>query len=109
MSVRLPERVGLSTAKELTFTSRQIDGATAASIGLVDRAVPDDDLDAVVEALAQEIVANSAGTNRICKALLAARGSMSRDASLVFERAMPFGRPADTASQWRGSVAGAPG
>ena len=96
MSVRLPERVGLSTAKELTFTSRQIDGATAASIGLVDRVVADDDLDGVVESLAQEIVANSAGTNRICKALLATRGSMSRDASLAFERAMPFGRPADT-------------
>ena len=96
MSVRLPERVGPSTAKELTFTSRQIDGATAASLGLVDRSVPDEDLDSVVEALALEIVANSAGTNRICKALLAMRGSMSRDAALAFERAMPFGRPTDT-------------
>jgi enoyl-CoA hydratase len=96
MSVRLPERVGPSTAKELTFTSRQLDGATAASIGLVDRSAPDDDLDSVVEELAREIVANSAGTNRICKSLLAMRGSMGRDAALAFERAMPFGRPTDT-------------
>jgi enoyl-CoA hydratase len=95
MSVRLPERVGQSTAKELTFTSRQLDGSVAASIGLVDRSVSDDDLDSVVEELAREIVANSAGTNRICKSLLAMRGSMSRDAALAFERAMPFGRPTD--------------
>lgn len=42
MSVRLPERVGRATAKELMFTSRRISGTEAAAIGLVDRAVPDD-------------------------------------------------------------------
>ena len=99
MSVRLPERVGLSRAKELMFTSRRIDGAQAARLGLVDRAVPDAELDAAVTALADEIAANSPGTNRIDKALLRARGGMSREAALLFERTEPFGRPPDMAER----------
>ena len=99
MSVRLPERVGTSRAKELMFTSRRIDGVTAVSVGLVDRCVPDDELDDVVDALAAEIVGNSSGTNRIDKALLAAGRALPRQAALTFERGRPFGRPADSAAR----------
>jgi enoyl-CoA hydratase/carnithine racemase len=99
MSVRLPERVGRSRAKELMFTSRRIDGAEAARIGLVDRCVPDPQLDGAVAALAAEIAANSPGTNRIAKALLAARDRMSRPEALAFERTEPFGRPEDMAER----------
>lgn len=95
ISVRLPERVGRSRAKELMFTSRRISGADAASIGLVDHAVPVDQLDERVDALATEIVANSWGTNRIDKALLAAGSSMERREALLHERELPFGRPDD--------------
>lgn len=95
MSVRLPERVGRSTAKELMFTSRRVTGAEAAAIGLVDRCVPDDQLDATVAALAAEIVANSAGTNRIVKRLLADRDERARSEALLHEREMPHGRPDD--------------
>jgi enoyl-CoA hydratase len=35
MTIRLPQRVGRSTARELMFTSRRIDGRTAAALGLV--------------------------------------------------------------------------
>lgn len=101
MSVRLPERVGRSTAKELMFTSRRIGGAEAARIGLVDRCVPDDELDATVAALAAEIVANSAGTNRIVKRLLADAGERTRDEALLHEREMPHGRPDDMAERMR--------
>ena len=101
MSVRLPERVGRSTAKELMFTSRRIGGAEAARIGLVDRCVPDDELDATVAALAAEIVANSAGTNRIVKRLLADGGERTRDEALLHEREMPHGRPDDMAERMR--------
>lgn len=94
MSIRLPERVGRSTAKELMFTSRRIDAATAASIGLVDRAVPDDDLDAVVESLGREVLANSAGTNTRVKALIGQRPADRGDA-LRWERTVPFGMPED--------------
>jgi len=95
MSVRLPERVGRSRAKELMFTSRRIAGDEAAAIGLVDRAVPDLELDLVVSALAAEIAQNSAGTNRIDKALIAAQGRQTRDEALLFERSLPFGLPED--------------
>ena len=99
MSVRLPERVGRSTAKELMFTSRRISGAEAAAIGLVDRCVPDDELDTTVAALAAEIVANSAGTNRIVKRLLADRHERTRAEALLHEREMPHGRPDDMADR----------
>ena len=95
MSVRLPERVGLSTAKELMFTSRRISAATAARIGLVDRVVPDSELDATVEQLAAEIITNSWGTNRIDKRLLAHASTNARQAALLHERSIPFGLPDD--------------
>lgn len=101
MSVRLPERVGPSTAKELMFTSRRIDGSTAEAIGLVDHCVPDDSLDATVDALAGEILANSRGTNRIVKQLIADRAERPRAEALRHERRLPHGFPADTAERMR--------
>ena len=95
MSVRLPERIGRSRAKELMFTSRRISGSHAATLGLVDRVCPESELDAAVAALAQEIVANSWGTNRIDKALLRSGGGMSRAEALLHERSLPFGMPKD--------------
>lgn len=95
MSVRLPERVGRSTAKEMMFTSRRIGGAEAAAIGLVDRCVADGELDSTVAALADEIVANSAGTNRIVKRLIADRNERTRVEALLHERELPHGRPDD--------------
>jgi enoyl-CoA hydratase len=99
MSVRLPERVGSARAKELMFTSRRISGVVAASYGLVDRCVADDQLDTAVSALVEEIRANSPGTNRICKQLLAAHAQTPRGLALELERAAAFGRPDDTAER----------
>ncbi|MEZ5343802.1 MAG: enoyl-CoA hydratase/isomerase family protein, partial [Acidimicrobiales bacterium] len=99
MSVRLPERVGRSTAKELMFTSRRLSGTDAAALGLVDHCVADDDLDAVVAGLAAEITANSPGTNRIVKRLIADAHERTRTEALLNERAMPHGRPADMAER----------
>jgi len=101
MSVRLPERVGRSTAKELMYTSRRIGGRDAAALGLVDRCVPDDDLDQTVGDLAAEIVANSAGTNRIVKALIADRAERTRAEALLHERALPHGTPDDMVERMR--------
>lgn len=95
MSVRLPERVGRSTAKQLMFTSRRIDGPTAAEIGLVDRSVPDDELDATISVLASEVLRNSPGTNRRVKKLIAAHDDLSRTEALLHERELPFGVPED--------------
>ena len=95
MSVRLPERIGPSRAKELMFTSRRITGAEAVALGLVDRACPEEDLDKVVSALAEEIAENSPGTNRIDKALLRDAARMTRSEALLREREMPYGMPED--------------
>ena len=95
MSIRLPERVGRSTAKELMFTSRRISGEKAELIGLVDHACAESELDASVEALAQEITENSRDTNRIVKQLLRSHADCSRTQALAFERQAPFGMPSD--------------
>jgi enoyl-CoA hydratase len=99
MSIRLPERVGRSMAKQLMYTSRRIDGTTAAEIGLVDVSVPDDELDDTVAALAAEILANSPGTNRRVKKLIAARSDLGRTEALVHERSLPYGMPEDMAAR----------
>lgn len=99
MSIRLPERVGRSAAKELMFTSRRIDGRTAAAIGLVDRCVADGELDASVDGLVAEILANSRGTNRIVKRLLAERSDRPRAEALARERGLPHGLPDDLAER----------
>ena len=101
MSVRLPERVGRSTAKELMFTSRRLSAADAALIGLVDRCVPDGELDAAIGAMTREIVANSPGTNRIVKRLIADRAERSRHEALLYERELPHGRPDDMVERMR--------
>lgn len=103
MSVRLPERVGPARAKELSFTSRRIDGRTAADIGLVDRCVPDDELDHSVGGFIAEILTNSAGSNRIFKALYARRGQVTRAEALEGERDMIFGVPDDLPDRLRGA------
>ena len=103
MSVRLPERVGRSRAKELMFTARRVSGVEAASIGLVDRVVAADQLEETVAGLAAEIVRNSTGTNRIVKRLIAdgVEGTRSRAEALLHERANPYGVPEDMAERLR--------
>ena len=96
MSVRLPERVGRSKAKELMFTSRRVSAADAAALGLLDHVVADADLDGFVDGLAREIAENSWGTNRIAKSLLRARAERTREEALLHERELPYGMPEDT-------------
>lgn len=104
MSVRLPERVGRSTAKELMFTSRRISGREGLEIGLVDRCTPDDSLEATVAALSAEIAANSPGTNRIVKRLVDGHPALDRTQRLLQERTLPHGLPADMAERMGGST-----
>ena len=103
MSVRLPERVGRPLAKQLMFTSRRIDGNEADAIGLVDQAVPDDELDSAVADLATEILANSYGTNRRVKRLLADHDNMNRTDAILHERSLPYGMPEDVRERMAGS------
>lgn len=95
LTVRLPERVGRSRARELSFTGRQVSGEVAASIGLADHSVPADRLDDAVAALTAEIARSSRESNRIYKALYAERGDAERTRALAFERSLPYGLPFD--------------
>lgn len=54
---RLPATVGLGNAKELILTGKVIDGREAHRIGFANRVAPADELDALTEALAKELLA----------------------------------------------------
>lgn len=54
---RLPRLVGVGKAKELIYTAAKVTAAEAATFGLVERIVADDELDAAALALAAEIAA----------------------------------------------------
>jgi enoyl-CoA hydratase/carnithine racemase len=58
-STRLPAVVGLGRAKELIMTARTIDAEEAERIGLLNRVVAPDELDAATDALVDELLANS--------------------------------------------------
>jgi enoyl-CoA hydratase/carnithine racemase len=58
-STRLPAVVGLGRAKELIMTARTIDAVEAERIGLVNRVAPAEQLEQAVQALLDELLANS--------------------------------------------------
>ena len=62
MSQRLVRAVGITRARELSYTARTFTGSDAAEWGLAVRSAPAEDLDRVVADLASSIIANSAGS-----------------------------------------------
>jgi len=86
MSQRLPRRVGLATAREMMFTSRTLDADDAARVGLVDRVVADDALEAAVSELAARIAANSSFSNRANKRMLRETDGMTLAEGIEYER-----------------------
>jgi enoyl-CoA hydratase/carnithine racemase len=66
----LPRVVGMSRAAEMTFTGEMIDSAQALACGLVSRVVPNDQLMASAQALAERIAANPGPALRMAKRLL---------------------------------------
>ncbi len=82
---RLPRLVGLAKAKELIYTARRIDAATALDIGLVNRVVPDEQLMNESVALAREIAANGPIALRQAKFALDRGFDLSLEAGLAVE------------------------
>jgi enoyl-CoA hydratase/carnithine racemase len=62
LSQRLVSAVGITRARELSYTARTFTGADAASWNLVTSAVPAEQLDDAVGQLAATVAANSAGS-----------------------------------------------
>ena len=77
----LVDRIGPRAAREMLFTARMFDAAEAERLGLVTRVVPDEDLDAAVDACAAEIAANAPLSVRAVKVAIgeALKPSAERD------------------------------
>lgn len=69
-SYLLPRLVGMKQAKELVFTGRDVPAREAAEMGLINRCVPDEDLDASVEDLVRELAGGPTRALGASKALL---------------------------------------
>lgn len=85
MSVRLPRRVGLATAKRLMFTSRMFGADEAVRIGLAEYSVPHDGFDGEIERLAGEIAAQSHFSHAANKRLFDRADGKSADEALIRE------------------------
>ncbi|MEW5735179.1 MAG: enoyl-CoA hydratase/isomerase family protein [Thermodesulfobacteriota bacterium] len=82
----IQDLVGPAKARELLFTAKNIDGAEACRIGLVNKAVPDAELVSETTTMAEAIAANSAfSLKMIKKGLLLAAWEASLSAVMDFE------------------------
>lgn len=90
MSSRLPAAIGLTKAKELSFTARTIKGAEAAALGIANRAVPLAELDEAVNALLEEMLPNSADSIAAYKTLYNEGAGASVQHAVRFEEATHF-------------------
>ena len=104
LSQRLPRRVGMIRAKELSFTGRRFDGREAAAIGLALEAVPLAELDARVEVLASAIAANSPGAIAAYKDLYRIAENTSLADGLDYETTSEYDIP-DAATRFAAFVA----
>lgn len=87
-STRLPAVVGLGRAKELIMTGRTIDAAEAERIGLVNRMVAPEELEAATQALVDELLANSPVAVGRAKRVIDAVARPTLTASLEMEVAV---------------------
>jgi enoyl-CoA hydratase/carnithine racemase len=99
LSQRLPRRIGTYKAREMMFTCRTYSGREAEAMGLANLAVPDEDFDQAIEALSEQILANSSFSHAANKRLLTATDGMNQGAGLAHEIYHGEGRGPDMAER----------
>ncbi|MDQ2052105.1 enoyl-CoA hydratase-related protein [Natronolimnohabitans sp. A-GB9] len=101
---RLPELVGDETARRMIFLGERLDAQSAAEAGLFGDVVPDDELEATVDELADRLAAKPAVAMRAAKQTLNQRHEGSLTSGLAFEK-RTFGSLFGTADQREGMAA----
>jgi enoyl-CoA hydratase/carnithine racemase len=101
MSQRLVRAVGITRARELSYTARTFTGSDAAEWGLAVRSAPAEDLDRVVADLASSIIANSAGSLAAYKDLYRRALDTGLSDGLAYESATAY-EISDTQSRLSG-------
>ncbi len=99
MSQRLPRRVGMAKAQEMTYTARTFSGREAEAMGLVNWCVPDAGFDAAVAGTARSILANSWYSLRANKRLYRETEGLPLRAGLSHEIHRSEGRGPDMAER----------
>lgn len=79
----LPRLIGLGRATDMMMTARVVEAGEAQAIGLVSRVVPEAELDAAVDALAEQQAAFAPRTTAFTKAAI--RRSLDRDMEGEFD------------------------
>ncbi len=90
MSQRLPAAVGLTVARELSLTARNVRGPEAVAIGLACRSVPLERLAAEVAELIEQILANSHGSLVAYKDLYRVAAQHGLSDGLAYEAATGY-------------------
>ena len=84
---RLVATVGQANAREIMFSARRYSAVEALAMGLINRVLPDDELDAYVRAIAEELAANApmtiAATKAVINALTEPAGDFSEAENAV--------------------------
>ena len=90
LSARLPAAIGAAKARELSYTARTFTGAEAAEMGMACQSAAADELDGVVDTMAAQIAANSAGSLRAYKDLYRSDAEANVGAGLSYEAATSY-------------------
>ncbi len=101
---QLPRIVGAAKAKELIFTARVVEAEEAERIGLVNRLVPHDELDAAVRELARQIAEQSPDAVRWSKAVIDAATMVEKGIELEIEANRALRGSADHVSRFRAAT-----
>lgn len=90
MSQRLPRRVGISRARELSLTARSFSGSEALAMGLANGCAPAAELDELLSSVLGQILANSADVLAAYKVLYRKAQSSTLEDGLAFEAGAVF-------------------